>query len=121
VGSHTAEVFAAQGHDITIIDLDDDRLRAVGEQMDVGTLQGNAADAEVLREAGVQRADLLVAATNQDEINLLTATVAKALGAAKTIARVHRGAFFEGKGLDYRKTLNIDLLICPEYSTATAI
>ncbi|HRP62233.1 MAG TPA: Trk system potassium transporter TrkA [Phycisphaerales bacterium] len=121
VGSHTAEVLAAQGHDITIIDYNEDRLRSVGELMDVGTLHGNATDAEILREAGAEKADLLVAATDQDEINLLTAMIAKAVGVKKTIARVHRGAFFEGRGLDYRQTLNIDQLICPEYSTATAI
>jgi trk system potassium uptake protein len=121
VGSHAAEVLAAAGHDITVIDLDADRLRAIGESMDIGTLQGNCAHAEVLREAGVERTDMLVAATSSDEINLLTAASAKAVGAKKTIARVHRSAYFEQRGLDYRAHFRIDHLICPEFATATAI
>jgi trk system potassium uptake protein len=121
VGSHTAEVFAAAGHDITVIDTDADRLAATGEIIDVGTLHGDCALAEVLVEAGVKKADVLVASTNNDETNLFSASVGKALGAKKTIARVHRGTFFEGRGIDYRKHFQIDHLICPEFSTATAI
>jgi trk system potassium uptake protein len=121
VGSHVAEVLAAQGHDIIMIDIDADRLSAIGESMDIGTLQGNCAHAEVLREGGAARADMLVAATDSDEINLLTASSAKAIGAKRTVARVHRGSYFEQRGLDYRATFNIDRLICPEFATATAI
>ena len=52
---------------------------------------------------------------------MLTATIAKKIGAGKSIARVHHGSFFENRGLDYEKHLDIDRLICPEYSTALAI
>ena len=121
VGTHAAEVLAAAGNEITIIDSNAKRLRAIADSMDVATCTGNCAQAEVLREAGCADADLLVAATNIDEVNLLTATVAKAVGAGKTIARVHHGAYFENRGLDYENELSIDRLICPEYSTALAI
>ncbi len=121
VGTHAAEVLAGAGHGITMIDADEDRLRLVADTMDVSTLHGNCALAEVLREARVGSADLLVASTDSDEINLLTASVARGMGAARTVARVHRGAFFENRGLDYREHLGIDQLICPEFSTATAI
>jgi trk system potassium uptake protein TrkA len=121
VGSHAAEVLAAAGHNTTVIDLDAARLDIVGDQMDIGTLHGNAAYAEVLREAGAAGADMLVAATSSDEINLLSASIAKSIGTTKTIARVHHSMYFEGHGFDYRVHFGIDLLICPEYSTATAI
>lgn len=121
VGSHTAEVFAAAGHDITLIDINPDQLRTVSESIDVSTLEGNCAYAEVLRDAGVGSADLLIATTDHDEINLFTAGIGKSIGAKKTVARVHRGNFFEGRGLDYRKYFQIDQLICPEFLTATAI
>ncbi len=121
VGSHAAETFAAAGHDVTLIDQDAERLSAAMDTMDVGTLQGNCAQADILSEARVGEADLLIATTNIDEINILTVAIAKALGVKKTIARVHRGTYFEGRGLDYRKHFDIDQLICPEYSTATAI
>lgn len=121
VGSHAAEVLAAAGNNITVIDLNAERLRAIGEHMDVGTLTGNCAHADVLREGGCGRADLLVAATNSDEINLLTASIAKPIGAKRTIARVHRSAYFEQRGLDYQRHFEIDHVICPEFATATAI
>lgn len=121
VGYHTADVLASFGHNITIIDIKPQRLRDIEERMDVQTLRGNCASAEVLRQAGAEYADALIAATRDDEINLLTAAVAKGVGVDKTIARVHHSAYFNHKGLDYRKHFNIDKLICPEYSTAQTI
>jgi len=121
VGQHAAEVLAAAGHDITIVDKSADRIRAIADTLDVRTLIGNCATAEVLREAGCAGADLLVAATSSDEINLLTATVARSVGAARTLVRVHHSTYFEQRGLDYQKHLGIDQLICPEYSTALTI
>ncbi len=120
VGSHAAEVLAAD-HDITVLDTDPARLEAVAESYDVATLAGNCAEAQLLCEAGAGEADLVVAATGNDEVNLLTASIAKALGASRTIARVHQGAFYEKRGLDYEKALGIDHLICPEHATAVAI
>jgi trk system potassium uptake protein TrkA len=89
--------------------------------MDVATFCGNCAQADVLQEAGAENADLLVAATNLDEVNLLAATIAKGVGTTKSIARVHHSAFFEQRGFHYQDQLDIDRLICPEYSTALAI
>jgi trk system potassium uptake protein TrkA len=89
--------------------------------MDIATFCGNCAEAEVLNEAGAGDADLLLAATSGDEVNVLCAVVAKKVGVAKTIARVHHGAFFDRKGFNYERELDIDRLICPEYSTAQEI
>ena len=121
VGTHAAEVLAGASHDITVVDCDPDRLKIIADSLDVATCAGNAAQAEVLLEAGGDSADLVVAATDRDEINLLTAAVAHGIGAAKTIARVHHSSFFAKRGFDYEKELGIDELICPEFSTAQAI
>jgi len=121
VGSHTAEVLASAGTNITIIDTDADRLRAIADKLDVATLCGNCAQADVLAGAGAKDAALVVAATNRDEINLLAASLAAGVGAARTIARVHHSAFFAERGFKYREYLKIDRLICPEFSTAHAI
>jgi trk system potassium uptake protein TrkA len=121
VGSHTAESLADDDHSITVIDLSPSKLEAIEDTMDVRTLVGNCAEAAILREAGVARSDMVVAATDVDEINLLTAAIAKGLGAARCVARVHHSAFFEQRGLDYQRFLHIDRLICPEYATALAI
>ena len=87
VGFHAAETLAVSGHDITVVDRDLQRLRSIEDTMDVATLSGNAARADVLTQAGVGAADLVVAATDRDEVNLLTASHARGLGAKKTIAR----------------------------------
>ena len=62
VGGHTAEVLAQAGHAITIIDTCEDRLRKVADELDVRTLEGNAASSTVLRQAGVAQADIVVGA-----------------------------------------------------------
>lgn len=121
VGSQAAETLAAAGHTVTVIDLAPERLRIIEDTLDVRTLAGNAADANVLIEAGAAAADLVLAATDADEVNLLTASVAKGIGAKKSIARVHHVAYFEAAALDYQAHLGIDHLICPEHSTAIAI
>ncbi len=121
VGSHAADVLAAAGHNITVIDLDAQRLASVEETMDVRILEGNAIHGEVLLAAGAPKADLLVAATESDEINLLSAAVGKGVGAKQTIARVRHSAYFDEKGVDYDAVLGIDHFICPEFSTALAI
>ncbi|MAE60241.1 MAG: Trk system potassium transporter TrkA [Planctomycetaceae bacterium] len=121
VGTHAAQVLTAAGHKITVLDLNAQRIAAIEDTMDLATLTGNCANADLLREAGASDADLLIAATSADEINLLTAAVAKGVGARKCIARVHHSAYFDQRGLDYCETLGIDQMICPDYATAQAI
>ena len=121
VGRHSAEVLAASGHSITMIDRSPSRLAEIDEAMDVRSMLGDCAQAEVLLQAGADKADLLIAATNIDEVNLLSASVAKGIGCATTIARVHHSGFYEDRGLDYARHLGIDHLVCPEFTTAQAI
>lgn len=121
IGSHVAEFFAERDANITVIDMDEARLAALAEAMDIATLHGNCAQAEVLEEAGCAGADLIMAATDSDEVNLLAASLGRGIGANRSIARVHHSAFFHHRGMDYQSHLGIDRLICPEYSTALAV
>ncbi len=121
VGRHSAEVLSPVGHNITLIDIDAGKLAAIDDAMDIRSLVGNGTQADVLIEAGCAKADLFIAATNVDEINLLAASVATAVGCDRSIARVHHLAYFEAKGLNYADHLGIDHLVCPEYTTAQAI
>lgn len=121
VGRHAAEVLSADGHNVTVIDLSAERLQALGDTLDLRTLVGHCSHWDVLREAGVDRCDLLIAATQVDEINMLAASVAKAAGAKKTIVRVHHTANFSLRGTPYARQLGIDELLCPEHLTALAI
>jgi len=121
VGSYAAEVLGTSANNITVIDRNTQRLRSIEDTLDVATFAGNCAQADVLIEAGCKSADLILAATDSDEVNLLAASIGKGVGARKAIARVHHSAYFEQRGFHYQDHLGIDQLICPEYSTAQAI
>lgn len=121
VGAHAASVLSSAGHNVTVLDLDAERLRQLGELNDLRTLQGHCAHIDILRDAGVDRCDLLIAATQVDEINLLAASMAKAAGARKTIVRVHHTANFSLRNTFFSRNLGIDELICPEYLTSLAV
>jgi trk system potassium uptake protein TrkA len=121
VGLHASQVLVGAGHRVTIVDTDAGRLRAIQDTLDAATLRGSCSEPRTLIDAGVGKADLVVAATNNDEVNLLSASLAKGLGATRVVARVHHRAFFEKSVFDYAGHLGIDRLICPEYATAHAI
>lgn len=121
VGRHIAEVLGNQGHGVTMIDTSSVALKQFEEQIDTRSLRGSACHAAVLRDAGIEKSDLMVAATDKDEINLLAASIAKRLGARRVVARIHHRAYIDTSTLDYGKALNIDYVICPEYLTAQVI
>ncbi len=121
MGRHSAEVLAPDGHNVTLIDKDPAKLAECESLIDIGAMEGDATRAEVLRRAGAGEADLFIAATSIDEINLLSASIASGLGCDQTIARVHHASYFEGQGLDYAKHFGIDHLVCPEHTTAVAV
>jgi trk system potassium uptake protein TrkA len=121
VGGHLAKELTESGHNVTLVDRDSQRLHRFDETLDVATFVGNAAEARVLVDAGADKADVVIAATDRDEINLLCASVAKAVGAPRAVARVHHRTFFDDKSLDYSAHLHIDHLICPEHSAAIEV
>ncbi|MEM6749492.1 MAG: Trk system potassium transporter TrkA [Planctomycetota bacterium] len=121
VGRALAEALSLRGEGVTVIDRDPAKLTPVEESLDVRLLAGNAAQAEVLIQAGVPDADLYVAATQSDEINMLACSTAKGLGCSQVIARVHHRDYYERRGFDYADHLGIDQLVCPEAVTARAI
>ena len=121
VGGHTAEVLSTAGHKVTVIDLAADRLHRLADALDLRTVVGHCAHFGVLHAAGADRCDLMVAATQIDEINMLAASMAKAAGARKTIVRVHHAANFSLRHTSYAAQLGIDELICPEYLASVDI
>lgn len=121
VGRHSAEVLAPAGHNITLIDLDPAKLAECDQLIDIRSLEGDATAAEVLMRAGIESADLCVAATSNDEVNLIAASIASGLGCDTTIARVYHSAYFEGRGLDYAKHFGIDHMVCPAHTTGVAV
>ena len=120
VGSTLAAYLSLENHDITIIDNNDAVIHRASEMLDVMCIKGPGAAPSVLREAGAADADLLLATTNLDEVNMLCALTAKRLGTKYTIARIRDVAYTDDLA-SLRKDLNIDTVINPEYSTALEI
>ncbi|MGB4086907.1 Trk system potassium transporter TrkA [Methanothrix sp.] len=103
-------------HDVTVIDKDPDACARL-QDMDVKVLQGNAANARLLSEADVKRADIVVAVTGNDEVNVITCIIASHFGVRQTIARVSNPEYIDQPVQD-RKEVGISFMICPELTMA---
>lgn len=121
VGTTLTRQFASEGHDVTVIDYRSDILDSSIERYDVISVQGNCASMAVLIQAGVKEADLLVAVTHQDEINLLCCTTAHCVNPKlHTIARI-RNPEYTDQALRMRDVFGLSLVINPEHQAATEI
>jgi trk system potassium uptake protein TrkA len=106
-------------HDLTVIDLDPERLQRLGATFDVATLRGNGASRQLLMDAGVASADLLIACTSRDEVNLVAAMLAKAI-APETVAIV-RSTNVEYVEAWQERQLNVDFVVSSEIEAAHAV
>ena len=105
---------AGEGHDITVIDNDTDVIDEITNTYDVIGLCGNGADCETLQEAGIEKANLLVATTHSDEFNMLSCFLARKMGARHTVARI-RNPEYNDKSLSFmRQQLELSMSINPE-------
>ena len=93
IGDTVLESLVAEGHDVTAIDNRTIALTDITNIYDVMTVCGNGADCETLAEAGVADADLVVATTGSDEVNMLCCHIAKRMGVANTVARIRKPEF----------------------------
>ena len=116
VGGSLAEHLASEANDITVVDTDGERLRDLGDRLDIRTVQGRASLPNVLRQAGADDADMLVAVTNSDETNMVACQVAYTLFHTPTkIARVREAAYLtRGEELFDNDAIPVDVLISPE-------
>jgi trk/ktr system potassium uptake protein len=99
-------------HDVTLIDKDPEACSRLAE-MDVKILQGNAANAKLLIEAGIKQADIVLAVSGNDEVNVITCIIASHMGVMQTIARVSNPEYID-KPVQHRKEIGINYMICPE-------
>ena len=121
VGSTLTRLLAAEGHNVTLIDTNARVLEASQEQFDVMAVNGNCAAMETLLQAGVRDSDLLIAATNADEINLLCCTTAHGLNPKlHTIARI-RNPEYTNQIYKMRNIYGLSMLINPERQAANEI
>ena len=118
VGHTLTEQLSREGHDVTIVDTNERVLRDTSEVFDVMGVRGNGASLSVLEEAGIRKADLFIAVTGSDELNLLCCTIAKKTGGnVAAIARVRNPDYAEE--LPYlRQQLGLSMIINPELEAA---
>lgn len=115
VGASLAEHLADEQNDITLVDIDGDRLRELQDRLDIGTVAGQASNPDVLFRAGAEDADLLIAVTNSDEINMVACQVAYSLFRTPTkISRIRSKAYLEQRSLFNNDAIPIDVIISPE-------
>lgn len=120
VGRKLVEDFNNEGENVILVDVKNALCEKVEETFDVRCINGSGADLETLNEAEVKKADLFIAVTENDELNALCAVMAKKLGADRCVARVRNREYF--KQLDFmRNALGINLIVNPEYTTASEI
>ena len=120
IGSTLAEQLSREGHEVTIIDQNAVPLHQTVEDLDILCVEGNGAMSATQLEAGVDSADLLIAVTASDELNLLCCLVAKKLGARHTIARVRNPEYDEELNL-ISEDLGLSLSVNPELNCAAEI
>ena len=125
VGGTLAENLANEANDITVVDNDSARLRELQDRLDIRTMHGRASYPTVLRQAGAEDADMVIAVTNSDETNMVACQVSKLLyKTPTTICRVRAGAYLAKpelfynrdtvKDLDSLRGFPLDVLISPE-------
>ena len=118
VGHWIADMLCRRRHDVTVIDIDPERVRQINSELDVRAIEGSASQSTVLFQADVCSADICLAVTGDDEANVVAASMAKALGARRSLARVYAPAFRDSSTFDYQSHFGIDALLSLEQLSA---
>lgn len=123
VGSHIVETLVLGGHDVVLIERDVERASNARDRLDALVLDGNGASPDVLAAAGVERASLLVAVTDNDDSNLIACMAGRSMSSdrLRTVARVRDRSYFRGRSAVMHGALGIDLVISPDRTTANDI
>jgi len=132
IGTHIASLLADEDHEVLVIDQSSEVLDKIRNRLDVKTIQANSATPKTLKEAEVERADLVLAVTNNDETNMITCFMSKELGAATTAARIRNPDFSyyfisggkspsSARRIIRPKKLGVDVFINPEMTAAQEI
>lgn len=123
IGTYITELLSMQDNDLLVIDNDKSKLAIINEKYDVKTVCGNAVNLSFLKSLSIENADLFVAVTADDAVNLISSLTAKTLGVKKTISRVRNKEFVEGRISNENQNdfFGIDLVFCPENVSAEEI
>lgn len=120
VGYDVAQSLEAEGHDITLIDRDAETIERASNELDVICCLGSATNPDTLREAGVEDADILMAVTESDEVNMICALAARRLGAKYIVARIRDPEYISQTEF-LRDAIGLSVVVNPEYECAKEI
>ena len=120
VGQTLAEKLNVDDHDVTVVDVSAEKVKTVSERLDILGVVGNGASHTTLQEAGIAKADLFIAVTRSDELNLLCCMIAKKEGHCHTIARVKNPEYSQETAY-LKRELGLSMVINPEYAAAEEI
>jgi len=122
VGYHIASFLSAEKLEVVVIDSNRENLKRIGNELDVATIEGHGGSPAILKEAGADNADILLAVTNSDETNMIACLIAKALfNVKRKIARIRDTEYLNNAILLNKYNLDIDPAISPELESAKAI
>ena len=122
VGSALAETLANEANDITVVDADTEKLRELKDHIDIGTVAGHPSLPDVLEKAGGQDADMIIAVTESDEINMVACRVAYSLfQTPKKICRIRASSYLVSDKLRGQHGLAVDTIISPELIVSSDI
>ncbi|HIF75195.1 MAG TPA: Trk system potassium transporter TrkA [Porticoccaceae bacterium] len=122
VGSSLAETLANEANDITVVDTDAEKLRELKDHIDIGTITGEASHPDVLERAGGEDADMIIAVTESDEINMVACRVAYSLfQTPKKICRIRSSSYLVSDKLFGKNGIAVDVVISPELIVSSYI
>lgn len=121
VGTHLSKLLSTEHHDCVLIDDDEERLSGMDSNYDIMAVNASPTSIKALKDAGVSSADLFVGVTRYESRNITACTLAHALGAKKTVARIDNYEYLSPQNLPFFHDLGIDSLVYPEVLAATDI
>ena len=115
VGGNLAQNLTLEASDITVVDTDADRLRELQDRVDIRTIRGMGSHPDILRQAGAEDADMLIAVTNSDEVNMVACQIAYTVFNTPTkIARIRSSAYIRDGGIYSNQDMPVDVIVNPE-------
>jgi trk system potassium uptake protein len=121
VGTHIGGVLAKENHDIIIVDRDPRVIARINEQLDVLALEGSGTSPHTMKQAGVHNADIILAVTTSDEVNLITCMLARRMGAKRSVARISNPEYTVDNSILGTDAFQVDYVLNPEFVAAQEI
>ena len=118
VGYFLCDRLSCEGHEVTLVDQDEETVERAQDRLNVLGIVGNGASAEILEQAGIKDADIFIAVTNMDEVNILACLLAREYNVDVLVARTKNIEYTSQKAVLSKEKLGIDLLINPEDAVA---